>query len=326
MPEVRFDPLAELIEAPPLPEECQELYFIEMDGQKPPTNSDRIEALEKALGLRRRLTVKEWIKANWKQLAGASVGMAALLIGNLAWWQPRQVQLKQHTDHDLAQQIDGQIENGFTRHHFDDMRTAVDQMNGKMEEISGFLKIFLENQMKRVATFSPREFQDGLSEVKAVLGAARSAQVTAPPQVVQGIRAQFVRFKVDTPEYWGATSAMINYLSPPVPQGLSKCTSVDKVAVQLYKPDGSTGRILSTDTTRDSGCLLDLDEHKTIVGFGCNRCIIKYSGGQLTLSNVEFTDCIYIFAITSVTPSAGKLLAREILTNRTGDIMIPPVE
>src|ERR1019366_10510583 len=106
---------------PPVEVSCEVVYSAEMAGSKPPTHGERIDILENALGLHRKPTWRESLAKNWKQLIGPTIALAALIITNFAWYQPRQVQLRQHEEKDLAQQVDNQIDAKFKEHHFDEV-------------------------------------------------------------------------------------------------------------------------------------------------------------------------------------------------------------
>jgi hypothetical protein len=318
------------IYVPALPEDCEELYSAEM-ADRLPTQKERLEKVEgalvtiqQALGLRPKTTWRGWLRERKGVIAVAAtflIAIGAVIVAYLAWWQP---QWRHHADSDLEQQVNNQIDTALKQHHFDSLAGDVSTMKGQLTEVSGYIKILVESQIKRIGALTPGDFKNSLPEVKSVMGIAKVVQVSAPREV-QKVRLALAHYHVDTPEYWEASSAMINYLSPPVPQGLPECANVDKLSIQAQRPDGSPGKIFSTDSIFDNGCFLDLDKHDRIVGFACDRCAVRYSGGPLTLSNVQFKNCIYLFSVKDTTPPIGKLLAREILAKEANDIYISPV-
>ena len=63
--------------------------------------------------------------------------------------------------------------------------------------------------------------------------------------------------------------------------------------------------------------------HSVAASFGCTRCLIKYSGGPLSLKDVEFKDCMFLFLLNSRPPSEGVTLV-EALVSGEQDIRIRP--
>lgn len=212
------------------PEYCEVVYSAEV-ADKPTVAqlADRMLRVETALGLIPKPSFREWLRQNWKQLAGAFVGIVALVVGNFAWWQPRQVQLKQHADKDLAQQIDNQIEAKFQQHHFDDLVSDLKTMKGRMEEISGYLKIIVETDVKRIAGLPIKDFDANLDKVKTVLSVAKDEQVSVPGKTVGSIKSKLREANHNRAGFWGAATALVNFESPPASSSLSDCLAMPPV-------------------------------------------------------------------------------------------------
>ena len=316
---------------PPVEVSCEVVYSAEMAGSKPPTHGERIDILENALGLHRKPTWRESLAKNWKQLIGPTIALAALIITNFAWYQPRQVQLRQHEEKDLAQQVDNQIDAKFKEHHFDEVASDVKIMKGQMQEISGYLKILVEKNMRQAAELSPREFQNSLPEIKSVLSVAGVQRATVPNDVVKSLREGFQRADDGAPEYWSGLANFITYESSlragfSITLNIPRCPAPrtsDSGVVTGINPDGTKAPPTKLERITIQDCLLDLDQYPLVVAFGCNHCVVKYSGGALTLKNVVFEECLFLFSFNSEPTSAdGRLFARNVLKNDATSIAI----
>lgn len=310
-------------------EVCEVVYSAEMPGPRPPTLTERVTDIEKslALGLHRRPTLRERLRANRISLASLIVGGLGVVVSYFAWWQPQQ---KQHADNDLAQQIDNRIEAKLKEHHFDDLVSNVNTMKGQMTEISGYLKIIVQSDLYRSAKLIPRDFERKLPEVKAALDIAKNEHVDLPATVVGGIGSNLIRSDQHEPQFWGAASALINYRSKEQAGALPMC--FDKHPLYTSNTPNEFGARQQTFTMlppvyRD--CEIDLGATVPPRIFLAGqpppsmefiKCRVIYRGGDIPLLSqvpkLMFTESVFTVSVPVAPPGGGRNLISALLSSK----------
>src|ERR1035438_2370803 len=131
----------------------------------------------------------------------------------------------------------------------------------------------------------------------------------------------------DLPETWMFAAAVANRRS--VAYGtnwanvdLPACTESNWIPTEVHVDTPSkTAKI----PARMQWCTLVLDG-MTLDGNLYRHCIIRYSGGPITLKNVRFEDCRFEINVNEVPPPNGRQLQRLILAENSNNIAIgnPP--
>jgi len=101
--------------------------------------------------------------------------------------------------------------------------------------------------------------------------------------------------------------------------------SSPNAAAQTVGPDGKvTGPKVPITRIGEQDCYLELDGKKAS-GFDCTRCLVKYSGGPLSMRDVRFMDCLFVFDFPSQKPPPpdGQLLSRTLLTSEPKYVTVP---
>jgi hypothetical protein len=179
------------------------------------------------------------------------------------------------------------------------------------------------------------DFQATLPGLSSSLIVARKQQVIVPSQVVNNLSQKLIAVGASTPGFWPTASELVNYksyLSSPQKYATIRLPNCDPhpardLTLKTPLKDGSTetATLHNALTITQENCFLDLDEHNVLEDYICHNCVVKYSGGLLTLkSPVEFKDCLFMFSIRSqpATPS-GKSLAEALLSQSPQDVKIP---
>lgn len=276
--------------------------------------TSRIDALEQRPKITEKTTIIQWICNNKYESLSLSVAILAVGVSYFAWWQP---QTAQHAENDLSDKINSQIEAKFKEHHFDDLKTSVDHMSGKMDEISGYLKIIVENDLKRAARLAPSEFNGRLPEIEESLKIAKIAAVQVSPGVVKQIQSNLIRARLvpqaGQNDYWKTASAFINYRSPIEQEKKPPCA-------EPFRP---YGMIPLVEVVLWKDCEINLNGNlpvsivfqlmKSHGPIECDNCRVSYSGGPITLfaATSRFICVNCVFSI--VTPSAPPPTAQGIL-------------
>jgi hypothetical protein len=69
-------------------------------------------------------------------------------------------------------------------------------------------------------------------------------------------------------------------------------------------------------------CALDLDKHSTIKGMTCTDCLIKYSGGPLSLEDDHFIRPVFVLSLQAPPGPGGEKLSHTLLTEDLENVQI----
>jgi hypothetical protein len=293
---------------------------------KPPTLTERVESVERALGLRKDETVK-WYKNPTVLIPLIPVILSALgLIGAyFAWWQP---QWKSDANYQLTQTMDNEIERKLTDHHFDQLVSDVNRMSGQLTEISGFVKVIAASQMQHSASLSSLEFGKNLPVLQATLGAAKATGAAPPPEVVKGIQQKLIDSNHNEVGFWGAASEFVNYKysragQRSLPDCLARRPDVELAenitATQLNLPVTLGYKDCEIDLNSDE-VLSHPDWFKWPERLKCTRCKVVYDGGAIPLfatqvKSLTLTDCDLQLHATPESPNNGKNFVTRLLAS-----------
>ena len=299
-----------------------------------PTLTQRMEKVESAVGISSRKSAAEWTRDHWLALS-ISVGTFVLIvIAYLAWWQP---QWKAHEDEDLTNKIDHQIDSKLVAPlgQLSGQEKTLARIEGRLEEISDLLKLITQNEMKRIASLPPQDFNSNLPAVATVLAIAKVDHVESPSRdTIQNIKTKLNETRKDQLGFWGAAVALVNYTSSEAGAGLPDCLDMSP-SVDLYPPaPGSTKPIIGASGY--SNCKIELDDPRAADQYGISlavanlefrNCLIRYRGRSIIIKlqppprdhivgRFVFINCAYEITPTVVSPpSNGRKLIETLLAS-----------
>jgi len=329
----------------PLPPSCQDVYSPQMSDKKP-TPSERIDALvgrmetaEKALGLFHKKTKLELLREHWQVTAGLALGVIAILVAYFAWLQP---QWSAHATRDLGTQIDQQIDSKLTEplKKLSGQGETLSKITGQLGEISAYLQILVQSQMKRVSQLPASDFVNSLPEVKTMLDVAKTNHVRTTPQTANAIRERILGVNPQAPAYWETAAAFINYRTPepsiPMPNCLDlptqqKIQEGDQIVV---KDHVATATMHGPWVWKD--CRIEIDSTNAQIrnlqqlqmgDLELRHCWIVYRGGLLLFpkpgGTLRFVDCVFQISVTAAPPSNGRKLLDGLLSaNNLNDVKV----
>ena len=298
-----------------------------------------MDIVERALGLFHKKTAREWTRDHWLALS-ISVGTFILVvIAYLAWWQP---QWKQHADDDLRNQIDRQVDARLIDplKKMSNQGETLSKMEGKLGEISEYLKILVQNQIKGVSQLPSSEFGNYLPEVKTMLAVAKTNHVPTAPQTANAIREKILRVDHQIPAYWETAAAFINYRSSEPSIQMPNCLDLptqqtiqegDQIVV---KDHVATATMHGPWVWKD--CRIEIDRPNAQIrnlqqlqmgDLELRHCWIVYRGGLLLFpkpgGTLRFVDCVFQIIVTTAPPSNGRKLLDGLLSaNNLSDVKI----
>jgi hypothetical protein len=337
---------------------CEE----DMAGKDP--RLDEFMPLLKALREQQeRETWFQWIKKDKMHVMttiAVAIAILTLLVAYFAWWQP---QSKQAELQQLQSTVSESIEQKLKALHFDQLGADVSEMKGQMVEISRYVQLLTEKEMRNDASLSQREFQGHISSLPATLAAARVSRTVVSPHIVEAIGKKLARVDKSQLEYWQAASQFISYCSGPQSgslfEGEVNClnairsgnnwdevpTPSGKMSIPGFAPDAGRPWMSHVQLSK---CVLYLDDDggfdQTSVGrffldvrkhhpnlillsLVLNDVKIVYSGGKmLPVSEIQYSNCVFDFRMpTSVPPKRGQALSDGLLTAdlKVGTVEVP---
>src|ERR1019366_8406367 len=193
---------------------------------------------------------------------------------------------------------------------------------------SGYIESLVRRDFERVAGLRRDELGNRLPEVQHLVLVARNQGVRISSATVDQVADNLLTVQQSASNFWPTASELINYRSfLSAPQQYVKITfqmrncdvhPARDLTISTPQKDGSVETVTKRNaiTIEQANCFLDLDEHNEIEDYVCHQCVVKYSGGSLTLkAPIEFKDCLFVFSIKSQPPTpSGVLLAQNLLS------------
>jgi hypothetical protein len=271
-----------------------------------------------------------------------AIGIAALLIAWFGWWQP---QRKAHDDQDLTNVIDHRVDAKFSDKKFDQMASDVSNMKGRLEEISGFLKLLTEKELRTQAALPKSEFDQQIPQLSFTVSVARQVHAEVASNIVDGISSKLAQTEPTEPAYWRAAGELISYRSEvrnkfANPQ-LPNCFSIRAISAIM---DNTSGFFKVTIPL--SNCTFEIDNEKgfegsplqlavmsSIVGAPPNSVrytldltsvhVVYHGRPLLPVIRFAFHNCTFEFQTPEDAPVHAKELTRVLLASASPDIDFP---
>ena len=306
--------MLDILEAQPeLLETCEVVYFAEV----PDTVQKRLDNFagkqadhgERLARLEGRLTVP--VQGNWLQRNAYWVTPLIAIIGLILGTGFVTKHFTLVVDSEISAKLHDPISD------ISALQRDVAVVRKGQEDIQPLIKTIFENEAKRISALSIKDFEKGLPEVKTILDAALLGHVIPHATVVE-IGAKLQQSNRDAPQFWSASSSLINYRSPDNPEKFQSCMAQagDQRLVPLDEP------FLKFDN-----CEIDLDagvpiqiimrvsrSHAPIV---FSNCKVIYRGGDIVLikpgSALIFINCVYDISVPKAPPRNGGDLITGIL-------------
>jgi hypothetical protein len=187
------------------------------------------------------------------------------------------------------------------------------------------------------ATLPSAQFKTALPDIRSSITAAKEQNVKVPVTIVEDIAHRMAATDTNAPAFWPTAAAIISYQSsllvggsrnwsvtfPSCPGTVDLLGADKNMTVQrseggkLIEPKVPILRIISQD------CYVELDGKK-LSRWDCKRCLVKYSGGPVSLTDVHFEDCLFIFDfISTPTMRDGQRLIEAILASKSQSVSLP---
>lgn len=184
------------------------------------------------------------------------------------------------------------------------------------------------------STLPTAQFSAALPDIHSSITSAKQQDLKVPTTVVENIAHKLAETDTNIPAFWPTAAAIISYQSTllvgssrnwsitfPACPGTVDLLGADKNLtvrpVVNGKPTGSKVHVLRIGY---SDCYVVLDG-KTVSRWDCTRCLVKYSGGPVSLTDVHFKDCLFIFDFTSrPTVGDGERLIEALLISKSQDV------
>jgi hypothetical protein len=196
------------------------------------------------------------------------------------------------------------------------------------------LKAQLTNQsLATHAASSLNVFKSTLPQLRSSVVLAQEQKLRPPVQVIDDLASKLAATDPGSPDYWPAAAAVINFRSsllvggsqdwsvtfPPC-KGVADLDASPNATVQTFNKDGTAGPKVPIERLGVQDCHIQLDGKKAS-RWDCKRCLVRYSGGPLSLRDVRFEDCLFIFDFRSMPASHdGARLSEELLVSKSQNI------
>jgi hypothetical protein len=203
-----------------------------------------------------------------------------------------------------------------------------------MTEISGFVKLIAEAEMKRVSALPLNEFREKLPEVKSVLMAARASNAETNNASVGRIKSKLEQSPHGV-EYWGTATALINYQSGSELAALPSCVSTGDPKMKLLEDMDATQTSMKVSNALYENCEITLDAPDVqqmyqrvlpLKDIELKHCVVRYLGGLLLLPaktlpgrgavTIRFIDCKFDLSTAGTPPPDAQHLLSDMLASR----------
>jgi hypothetical protein len=207
-------------------------------------------------------------------------------------------------------------------------KNSFDSSEKRLTAIEG--QLAKQNIVSHVS-LTPSAFKSSLQELRSSIATVKEQKIAIANDVLDDLGHKLVATDSEAQAYWPTAGELISYHS-------SLLMSPSQVRATLYFPvcqdpsdifvyqgpadhPNATG-IIKKDPGHD--CAVQLDG-KTISGWECKHCLVKYSGGPLSLHNVHFEDSLFVFEFPAdQSPSpGGQRLSTTLLASNLTDVEIP---
>jgi hypothetical protein len=154
---------------------------------------------------------------------------------------------------------------------------------------------------------------------------AHDQKLPIDQKVLTALQTRFLESREDSPDYWAAASAFINYRSFlaavgfPNPSTLPNCQAIwAPKEPPPMKPGDIVGMGAVTFIQKD--CIWPLDNPQPISDTTFIHCWIVYYGGEVKIRNVHFENCLFEFRLQKPPSPSGISLERALLASNLNNV------
>jgi hypothetical protein len=213
-------------------------------------------------------------------------------------------------------------------------------MNATLDLLKPDIQKRLGQSLKNRAKGEGSQLRLNLQTADELAKQALENSIKANPKEVGEAGTSFVQVadkvddKPDRDLAWQVVSQVINYrsylFSDPIRYVQVKtfppCSIINAGTVMTFQNPGESPRQLPPikgNSTHD--CAIDLEKHPIIKGMTCENCLVKYSGGPITLQDVTFKNCIFLLSLELVPPESGKKFSEALLASNLDNMHIASI-
>jgi hypothetical protein len=212
------------------------------------------------------------------------------------------------------------------------------ETSATIKALQPYIQMLVTHQFDAASKLPTHALADQLPSVKALLTVATDQKIEVQPQIAYDLSKNLLKVNADSESYWPVAAQLISYRSSlqmsashiKIVTDLPPCKSPPDMddspdaSVQFIGPDGKA-QSDKMHVTRFSyhDCSVQLDGRK-ISGWDCTHCLIRYSGGPLSMRDVHFQDCLFIFDFPQKQPPTpdGRRFGQTLLASDLKDVRI----
>jgi hypothetical protein len=156
------------------------------------------------------------------------------------------------------------------------------------------------------------DFKATLPDLGSAVATAQKQGVKVSPKVAEDLSRKLANTEKTAPAFWPVAGAVISYRSLLLTGGTVETWQLfpqcrepadmdasPNASAQLVDKNGKlTGEKFPISRIGVQDCYIELDG-KTASRWDCKHCLIKYSGGPVSLKDVHFENCLFVFTFPS---------------------------
>jgi hypothetical protein len=251
-----------------------------------------------------------------------------------------------HKDEAWNSRLDGRIDTilsskGGIKESLANVQQTVSSTDNTLKTLAPFIQDVIRHQFENASKLPTATLRERLPGVRNLLAVAKNQDVKIEPGIAASLSKKLLQIQPDASDFWQVAGALISYRSsllvgssrnwavinfPPCPNtGTVDLDSTPNASAQALGPDGKpTGQAGRIQRIGYQDCYVELDGRK-ISRWDCKRCLIRYSGGPLSMRDVRFQDCLFVFDFGLGQPPSpdGQRLSETLLASGLKDVTIP---
>ena len=307
-------------------------------------HESRLQEIETQLGIKPPIPKKtakerltEWVKANPYLSLALSIILTAFTVFGGYW-------LNHHNEwrnHDIDERVRTVLETpGGIKETLNQVRDTVNATKTTLDTLKPYIEDVTRHQFENVASLPSKTLGQRLPAVQHLIAVAKEQKIKPETPALNTLGRKLSAVDTNAVDFWSTAGEFISYrsfivvgnlqnwnkqFSPCPSSGVADLLGKNKgMGVQAVDKSGNPipGSERTIERLSVQDCLIELDG-KTISKWDCVKCLVKYSGGAVSLTDVNFTDCLFVFELSSK-PSApeGERLVQTILASNAQKVAI----
>jgi hypothetical protein len=314
-----------------------EVVYCDEVSESRPNLTERMETVERALGIRPKRTKLEWTRDHWLALSISAGTIALIVIAFLSWWQP---QWKAEAEASLANTIDNRIASKLA-----EPLKQLQQIQIDVAKVSTKLDTFIDlekERLNKLAQLPPAQFRQHLPDVKNAVEDAIALDVPAPDNL-HLLQQNLIAIDDERgPDYWNTVALFASYRSRQMEAEHVEfllttaplCKDVNFHMEGFIRPPSPHQ---GAKTIFWTNCVVSLEEELKLtsdpegmfsdrkVDIRFRQCLVKYSGGTIShmFDHATFENCIFVFSSITVPTKRGQEFLRSLLRSTSSTVVVP---